>query len=63
MLGTGWVKVKGKRGRDKKHESLSPFTFKEPNCLGVLLAGLKQKSSPNKAETSFMRGKYVTING
>ncbi|WP_017651097.1 hypothetical protein [Fortiea contorta] len=27
------------------------------------LAGLKQKLSPNKAETGFMRGKYVTING
>jgi hypothetical protein len=40
MLGGGWVKVKGKRGRDKKHESLSPFTFKELSCLGVLLVPL-----------------------
>jgi hypothetical protein len=44
MLGGGWVKVNGstgsptgKRGRDKKHESLSSFTFKEPSLLGVLL--------------------------
>ncbi|WGV29126.1 hypothetical protein [Halotia branconii] len=26
------------------------------------LSGLKEKSSPNKAETGFMSGKYVTIN-
>ncbi|PHJ66470.1 hypothetical protein VF14_09950 [Nostoc linckia z18] len=37
MLGGGWVKVKGKRGKDKKHESLSPCPFKEPSRLGVLL--------------------------
>jgi len=33
MLGGGWVKVKGKRGRDKKPFpfNLSPFPFKEPS--------------------------------
>ena len=28
-----------------------------------LLSGLRQKLSPNKTETGFMRGKYVTIEG
>jgi hypothetical protein len=42
MLGGGWVKVKGKRGRDKKHEFLSPLPFKEPSCLGVLVVFMER---------------------
>ncbi|MFM7370243.1 MAG: LamG-like jellyroll fold domain-containing protein [Sphaerospermopsis kisseleviana] len=32
------------------------------NIPETFLAGLKEKSSPNKAKTGFMSGKYVTIN-
>jgi hypothetical protein len=32
MLGGGWVKVKGKRGRDKKHEEVIQdiYAFRQP---------------------------------
>jgi len=43
-----------------EHQSASGLVLKEEFNL-YLLAGLKQKSSPNQAQTGFISGKYVHI--